>query len=325
MNAQKRIKVGIPVGGISQDKARARVNEVKAEWNEETYIDDISGEVVVNGNPKFSFTKTHFFPKRDNGEMTIEEMATEGYDMSDITPLKYFWRRFILDTKIPPNRFNLDIAGDTAHPLGGDDASITREEYAFNRFISRLRNIFREILLKPLWIQVCIMMPEFSNSELLKQFLGIVYNEENSFVEAKKRTALKQGAEIIGILSSIQLGDKPYFSMKFLVEKYLGMSEEELALNEKYKQGEIMERLEQAKTLKQHQEIGQQAQEVPGEEGSFEGGGDFGGGGGGGSDFGGGGSDFGGGGGGGDFSGGDEIFSGGDTGMGSGGSEIAEE
>jgi hypothetical protein len=32
--------------------------------------------------------------------------------------------------------------------------------------------------------------------------------------------------------------------MKFLVEKYLGMSEEELALNEKYKQGEVIERLE---------------------------------------------------------------------------------
>jgi hypothetical protein len=42
--------------------------------------------------------------------------------------------------------------------------------------------------------------------------------------------------------------------MKFLVEKYLGMSEEELALNEKYKQVEILERLEQAKILKQHRE-----------------------------------------------------------------------
>jgi hypothetical protein len=45
------------------------------------------------------------------------------------------------------------------------------------------------------------MMPELSNSELLKQYLGIVYNEENAFVEAKKRTALKQGADIIGTLS----------------------------------------------------------------------------------------------------------------------------
>lgn len=310
MNAQKRVKVSVPVGSVSNDKARAKVNEIKAEWNEETTIDDISGEMVVNGSPKFSFSKTYFFPKRDNGEMTVEEMSAEGYDLSDITPLKYFWRRFILETKIPANRFMIDPAAEGAHPLGGDDASITREEYAFNRFISRIRNIYREILLKPLWVQICIMMPELANSEILKQCIGIVFNEENMFVKAKERTALKQGAEIIGTLSQLQLGEnKPFFSMKFLIEKYLGMSEDDLALNEKYKQGEIIERLEQAKTLKLHKEQGQQVgeQEGNGAPGDM----DFGGGNTGGDDFGGG-----------DFSGGDDAFSGGDTGMGSGGSEI---
>ena len=52
--------------------------------------------------------------------------------------------------------------------------------------------------------------------------------------------------------------------MKFLIEKFLGMSDEDFALNEKYKQGEIIERLEQAKTIKQHQEIGQQVGEQQG-------------------------------------------------------------
>ena len=73
MNAQKRMKVTVPVGNISQDKAKAKINEVKADWNEETTIDEISGEMVVNGSPRFSFTKTYFFPKRDNGEMSVEE------------------------------------------------------------------------------------------------------------------------------------------------------------------------------------------------------------------------------------------------------------
>ena len=316
MNAQKRVKVGVPVGSISNDKARARVNEIKAEWNEETTVDEISGEVIVNGQPKFSFTKTHFFPKRENGEMTIEEIPTEGYDLSSIEPLKYFWRRFILETKVPANRFMIDPAAESSHPLGGTDDSITREEYTYNRFINRIRTIYREILLKPLWIQICLMMPELANSELLKQFIGIIYNEENAFVEAKERTALKQGAEIIGTLSQLQLGEnKPFFSMKFLIQKYLGMTDEDFALNEKYKQGEIIERLEQAKILKQHQEIGQQVgeQEGNGAPGDM----DFG-------DSGGGGGDFGGGGGG-DFGASDDIFSGGDTGMGSGGSEISEE
>ena len=330
MNSQKRVKVGIPVGNISQDKARAKVNEVKADWNEETTVDEISGEMVVNGQPRFSFSKTHFFPIRDGNSMTIEEIPTEGYDLSDITPLKYFWRRFILETKVPANRFMIDPAADGAHPLGGDDASITREEYAFSRFISRIRVMYREILLKPLWVQICLMMPELANSELLKQCIGIVFNEENLFVKAKERTALRQGAEIIGTLAQIQLGEnKPFFSMKFLIEKFLGMSDEDFALNEKYKQGEIIERLEQAKIIKQHQEIGKQVgeQQGNGAPGEMDFGGDSGGSGfdnsfGAGSDTGGdtGGGDFGGG----DFSGGDEAFSGGDTGMGSGGSEIAD-
>lgn len=315
MNAQKRMKVTVPVGNISQDKARAKINELKAEWNEETTIDDISGELVVNGSPKFSFTKTYFFPKRDNGEMSVEEISSEGYDMSDIAPLKYFWRRFILETKVPANRFMIDPAAEGAHPLAGDDASITREEYAFSRFISRIRTIYREILLKPLWVQICLMMPELANSELLKQCIGIIFNEENMFVKAKERTSLKQGAEIIGTLSQLMVGENmPFFSMKFLIQKYLGMSDDDLALNEKYKEGEILQRLEQAKTIKQHREQGRQAQEqegngAPGEMDFGDNGSDFD------NSFGGGGEDFG---------GGDEAFSGGDTGLGSGGSEIAD-
>ena len=317
MNAQKRVKIGVPVGAISVDKARAKVQEAKAEWNEETTIDEVSGEVVINGSPKFSFTKTYFFPKRDNGEMTVEELPSEGYDLSDITPLKYFWRRFILETKIPANRFMIDPAAEGAHPLNSDDSSITREEYAFSRFINRIRTVYREILLKPLWVQICLMMPELANSELLKQYIGINYIEENAFVQSKERASLRQGAEIIGTLSQIQIGENnPYFSMKFLIQKYLGMSDDDLALNEKYKQGETIERLEQAKTIKQHKELGQQVGEQQGEGAPGEmdfGGGDTGGGG-----------DFGGGGGG-DFGASDDVFSGGDTGMGSGGSEIAEE
>lgn len=308
-NAQKKMKVLVPVGQVSNDKAKARINELKAEWNEETTIDNISGEMVVNGQPRFSFSKTYFFPKRDNGEITIEEIAAEGYDLSSIDPLKYFWRRFIIDTKLPSNRFNVDPSADNQHSLT-DDSTISREEYAFNRFINRIRVMYREILLKPLWVLICIRMPELSHSELLKQYIGIVFNEENTFAQAKERAALQKGSEIIQALSGLQIAEgKPFFSMKFLVQKYLGMSDEDLAINEKFKEGEQLERLEQAKTIKRHQEQGQQVGEQP-EAGAGGMDGDFGGGGGadfgGGSDFGGGGAaDFGGGDTGGDEGGGD--------------------
>jgi hypothetical protein len=143
--------------------------------------------------------------------------------------------------------------------LGGDDASITREEYAFNRFINRIRAIYREILLKPVWIQVCLYHPQLAKSEYLKQALGIVYNEENAFAEAKKRTALKQGVDMINTLYALQdANGENVFSMKFLVERFLDMSQEDMALNEKYKQEEILAKIEKAKLMKQHMQYNQE-------------------------------------------------------------------
>ena len=255
------------------------MNELKADWNEETHIDNISGEVVVNGTPNFSFTKTYFFPQRTSGSITLEEIAPEGYDLSSIEPLKYFWRRFILETKVPANRFMIDPSADSSHSLGGDDASITREEAAFGRFINRIRAIFREILLKPVWIQVCLYMPELARSEYFKQSIGIVFNEENVFAAAKERTNLKQGVDIINQLYSLRDADeKPIFSMKFLVTRYLGMNDDDLALNEQFKEQEILEKLEKAKLALDHSKAKAEENPVNDESaGNDDFGGDFGG------------------------------------------------
>ena len=295
-NAQKRVKVIVPVGELSPFKADTLMNEIKAEWNEETYVDDVSGELVVNGIPKFSFTKTYFFPQRSAGNVTLEEMGVEGYDLSSIEPIKYFWRRFILETQLPPNRFMIDPSADSNHPLTSDDSNITREEYQFSRFINRIRAIFREILLKPVWIQICLWHPKLAKSEYLKQSLGIIYNEENIFTEAKERVMLKQQADIVSTLAQmVDSHNQPIFSTEFLVKKFLHFSDDDYALNKKYLEGEIIEQIEKAKKIKDHKQwIADHQQEQAPQPGQDENGGgatmpnmDFGGGGGG--DFGGGG------------------------------------
>lgn len=308
-NAQKRMKVVVPVGDLSPYKAQALMNELKAEWNEETHIDNISGEIVVNGNPNFSFTKTYFFPQRTSGTMTLEEIDTAGYDLSSIEPLKYFWRRFIIESKVPANRFNLDPSASSGVTLNSGDEAITREEYAFNRFVCRIRNIYREILLKPVWIQICLYLPKLAKSEYLRQAIGIEFNEENSFVAAKERAALKQGVDMINQLSTlVDSSQKPIFSMRFLVEKFLNFSDDDMALNSQYKQAEIIEVLEQAKLIRDHKKAQMAIQAATGQAGKIgaDGSGmdDFGGSGG---DFGGGAEDFGAG----DFGGGDDFGAGG--------------
>ena len=281
-NAQKRIKISVPLGSMSPDRAKNRLSQLQAYYNEDTTINTDSGEVTVNGMPNFSFTKTYMFPKVNGDSTDISELGVEGYDMNSTDQLKYFWRRFILESKVPANRFMLDPQSPPNNTMGSE--SVTREEFAFHRFIQRIQAIFQEILLKPIWIQICLKYPELSGSMYLRNSLGIKYNEENLFTLAKERQIISDGATTISSLTSINDQDgKPMFSPEFLAKKYLGLSDEDWMLNEEYKQ---RQRLKAAKSSESQQ--GMASPEGMQEGGDF---GDFGGG----SGFGdfGGGSDFG--------------------------------
>lgn len=241
-NAQKRIKITVPLGTMSPDRAKNRLSELKAYYNEDTIIDNYSGEVTVNGVPNFSFTKTYMFPNVNGATTEIGEVGVEGYDMNSTDQLKYFWRRFILETKVPANRFMLDPASPTSNSLGTD--SITREEFAFHRFIQRIQSIFQELLLKPIWIQVCLKWPALAHNLYLKSCLGIKYNEENIFALAKERQTVEAGSNTISSLTNINGPDgKPMFSSEFLAKKYLGMSDQDWYLNNLYKQKESIKEI----------------------------------------------------------------------------------
>jgi hypothetical protein len=285
-NSQKRIKITVPVGSMTEAKAQNRVSELLADWNEEVVIDNASGEVTINGYPKFSFAKTYVIPQRDSGTTNIEEVGGEGYDMNTTESLQYFWRKFILESQVPANRFTLNISSPPSNNLNLD-ASVSREEYAFSRFIQRIRTVYKEILLKPLWIQVCLMHPEIAKSDYLKSCLGIVYNEENLFMLAKKRATVSEGATTVGTLSGMQDSTgKPIFSIEWLIKEFMGLTDTDLEMNRHYMEKEILNDIKRQKLIKKHQESAQPATQAGDQQAADNGG--FGGDTGGGMDFGGG-------------------------------------
>ena len=292
-NAQKRLKFVIPIGTQNEAKARMRLDMLKNEYREDVLIDDLSGEIVVNGQPKFSFAKTFFFPSNENGTTEISEIDVAGHDLSNTDQLKFFWQMFVLESKVPMSRFS-NIYGSNGEGAGEGIRGvevISREEYTYNLFIKRCRNIYQELIIKPTWMLFCIKHPEFSNNDLLKSLFGVEYVEENLFTLEKERKIAEAGASTVSSLSSIQnIDGTPFFSIKFLCEKYLDLTEDDYKLNEKY--------------LKEEKDKMAQNDSQQSGGSDFGGGGDFGGG-----DFGD--SDFGGGG---DFGGGDELGDEGDFG-----------
>jgi len=243
-NAQMRVKIIVPIGTQSEAKARTRLSELRGMYKEELSIDDQSGEVNYNGQVQFPFAKTFVIPSRDSQQTEIDGFQPTGYDLSNIDALKYFWQRFIIETKVPSSRFSNDPANGPLGTWSSNAEGIQREELRFENFITRIRSILQEIVLKPAWLQFCLMHPEFSKDESLRAAVGLDYVDENLFAEAKERDLAEKAANTVTTLINIKQptvmpdgspGEENYFDAKFLVEKYMSLTDTDIKLNEKYK------------------------------------------------------------------------------------------
>ena len=116
-----------------------------------------------------------------------------------------------------------------------------RDEINFGRFVSRIRNQFIQVLLKPLRIQVSLSVPDIKNDKRILDAISFRWNTMNQFNEMMDIEVMTKRVEFIGtIKDSLVVTDEegnetPYFSPKFLIMKYLKMSDADLELNEKLK------------------------------------------------------------------------------------------
>jgi hypothetical protein len=244
-NAQMRVKILVPIGTQSEAKARTRLSELRGMYKEELSIDDQSGEVNYNGQVQFPFAKTFIIPTKEGIQTEIDGFQPQGYDLSNIEALKYFWMRFIIETKVPSSRFSNDPANGPSATWGANAEGVQREEIRFENFINRIRAILQELLLKPTWLQFSLMHPEFAKDQSLRSAVGLSFVEENIFTQAKERNLAEKSASTITTLMGIKSptinpdgtpGEDNYFDPKFLVEKFLNLSEIDIKLNDKYKE-----------------------------------------------------------------------------------------
>ena len=152
MNSTWRLKMVVPVGTKSPQKARESLGEMMSLYKEDIRLNPDSGEVTVNGSPTMQFYKNYLFPSKNGEQVSIETLAGEGPDMNDNALLAYFTNKMKEDSKIPFMRF--DKAQNGGQLTGSAATGVDREEIRFHKFVNRLRSAFQEILTKPLWIQM---------------------------------------------------------------------------------------------------------------------------------------------------------------------------
>jgi hypothetical protein len=249
MNASFRLKMTIPVGSRSPQKAKETLGELMSMYKEDIKLNTDSGELSINGRPNLQFYKNYLFPVQGGESPKIETINSGGPNLNVIDAVVYFFNKLKADSKIPFNRFAARSGGTVGtYKIGAESAE--RDEIRYNKFINRIRSIYQEILLKPLWIQMTLDYPELDNDPVFRSQLGVKFNSDNQFGESKEIEQLIKKIDFISGLSEIKekKGDEeiPYFSQDFLIDKFLDLTNEDRRVNAIYKKKEEEEGKEAA-------------------------------------------------------------------------------
>ena len=113
---------------------------------------------------------------------------------------------------------------------------LDKEEIRFAKFIMRLRSGFQDILIKPLWLQLCKDFPELEKDYMFKSQLGLTFISDNPFRVNQEIESMGKKKESIDALYQLTGEDGlPFFSLSYLIENFLGMTEDDIQANKEAK------------------------------------------------------------------------------------------
>lgn len=227
----------IPVAGMNKARGLQTLQSAMNRYKEEITFNSETGELLTNGKVNQIFNKEYWMPENENGKPEIETLVDNGPQLNDSDQLTYHLNKLYKISKIPLGRFDKDAQ---ATWFGSDPTAVLRDEINFGRFVNRLRATWSEIILKPLRIQVSLSIPDIKNDKRILDAISLRFSTYNQFTEMMEIEIDTKRVEFIQTMhdslttQDAEGNDVSFFSQKFLVLKYLKMSEADLELNEKY-------------------------------------------------------------------------------------------
>lgn len=243
-NSSYKMKFTIPVRGMNKTMGMQTLNSAMNRYKEDIKLNADSGEISINGQSTMPFNKEYWFPENDSGSPSIESIGGDGPELNDNDQLKFYKNNLYKISKIPLSRFDQE-SGETW--FGSDATSVARTEIDFARYVTRLRNQFSQVIIKPLKLQMAMSVPELQDNKAFLEAISLQYKSYNLFEEMMEMELMQKRVEFIQTMKEsmidmdIEGNEIKYFSSKFLVQKYLKYSTDDINLNKKLKDEEIEE------------------------------------------------------------------------------------
>jgi hypothetical protein len=230
INATVYQKFTIPIKGMSRQRAEEQIGQLIHDYSEEVEWDESLGTMTINGSKHLPYNKQVWFPDGDGGTPNMELVSPQGHNLNDDSMLDWFFKALKRASKIPMSRFEGESGGGN---LITDAGEMTRDEIKFHNFISRLRANFKELIVKPLRLQMLIEFPELTEDEFFTNGVDITFFSNQVFEEWKKLNNLEKKSGIVGTLLGVMNGEKPYFHIDWIMDNIFKLTPEEKAENQK--------------------------------------------------------------------------------------------
>lgn len=232
LNARVYQKFDVPVDGLSMQRAKEIVAQLMSDYYEHIEWDDSMGVMSINGTRNIQFNKQYWFPASSTGSVKMELVSPQGHNLNESDMLKWFYDALKRASKVPFQRLDKESGGGN---LFKDASEMTRDEITFSNFTNRIKSIYKEIITKPLRIQMLRDFPELSYDMKFINSIDIVYNSNHLFEEWKKLSNLEKRVSIANNLLELKDGETPYFHIEFIVDHILKLTQFEKDENLRYK------------------------------------------------------------------------------------------
>ena len=222
--APERRMFKIDVGNMPSHLAMAFVERVKNEIHQRRIPSVYGGQSIVDAtyNP-LSMNEDYFFPVTAEGRGSSVEVLPGGQNLGEIDDLRYFNNRLARGLRVPSSYLPTGPDDNTTPLSDGRVGTAMIQEFRFNQYCERLQNYMALKLDEE--FKLFLRWRGFNIDTSLFQ---LVFNPPQNF--AAYRQSELDNARVSTFASMEGL---PYISKRFALERFLGLTEEEIKRNEK--------------------------------------------------------------------------------------------
>ena len=214
----------IDVGNMPTHMAMAYVDRVKNEIHQRRIPTQTGGGANMMDatyNP-LSTNEDYFFPVTADGRGSSVEVFPGGQNLGEITDLRYFTNKMFRGLRIPSSYLPTGVDESERTYNDGKTTTALIQEWRFNQYCIRLQSLIVDKL-----DQEFKMFMRWRGINIDNNLFDLRFNEPQNF--AKYRQA---EVDQVRISTFTQLEPIPYLSKRFLLERYLDLSEEEMTRND---------------------------------------------------------------------------------------------